>query len=139
MKAISKAKTSIFTFLWLTSGLGKVKFFGPETPRGVYLKTYTEIKNLISIKMWPSHARTILTDRESHFIILDDFSYTIHDTHLTTGGLATIYIMTSFYLSYAGWFFPCSSSWWSLLILMKFFFFIQFSSVLFWRPQAKRQ
>ena len=35
LKSISKAKTSIFTFLWLTSGLGKISFLGPKTPKTV--------------------------------------------------------------------------------------------------------
>merc|ERR1712102_274441 len=33
LKSISKAKTLIFTFLWLTSGLAKISFLGPETPK----------------------------------------------------------------------------------------------------------
>ena len=49
LKSISKAKTSIFTFLWLTSGLGKISFLGPETPKRVDLKTFPEKNNLISI------------------------------------------------------------------------------------------
>ena len=49
LKSISKAKTSIFTFLWLTSGLEKISFLGPETPKGVDLKTYPEKNNLISL------------------------------------------------------------------------------------------
>ena len=49
LKSISKAKTSIFTFLWLTSGLGKISFLGPETPKKVDLKTFPEKNNLISI------------------------------------------------------------------------------------------
>ena len=49
LKSISKAKTSIFTFLWLTSGLGKISFLGPETPKTVDLKTFSEKDNLISI------------------------------------------------------------------------------------------
>ena len=46
LKSISKAKTSIFTFLWLTSGLGKISFLGPETPKRVDLKTFPEKKQL---------------------------------------------------------------------------------------------
>ena len=49
LKSISKAKTSIFTFLWLTSGLGKISFLGPETPKRVDLRTFPEKNNLISI------------------------------------------------------------------------------------------
>ena len=49
LKSISKAKTSIFTFLWLTSGLEKISFLGPETPKRVDLKTFPEKNNLISI------------------------------------------------------------------------------------------
>ena len=49
LKSISKAKTSIFTFLWLTSGFGKISFLGPETPNTVDLKTFLEKNNLISI------------------------------------------------------------------------------------------
>ena len=49
LKSISKAKTSIFTFLWLTSGLGKISFLGPETPKRVDLNTFPEKNNLISI------------------------------------------------------------------------------------------
>ena len=46
LKSISKAKTSIFTFLWLTSGLGKISFLGPETPKRVDLKTFPVKTNL---------------------------------------------------------------------------------------------
>ena len=49
LKSISKAKTSIFTFVLLTSGLGKISFLGPETPKRVDLNTFPEINNLISI------------------------------------------------------------------------------------------
>ena len=49
LKSISKAKTSIFTFLWLTSGFGIISFLGPETPNTVDLKTFPEKNNLISI------------------------------------------------------------------------------------------
>ena len=42
LKSISKAKTSIFTFLWLTSGLGKISFLRPETLNTVDLKTLSE-------------------------------------------------------------------------------------------------
>merc|ERR1712069_66805 len=49
LKSISKTKTSIFTFLWLTSGLEKISFLGPETPKRVDLNTFPEINNLISI------------------------------------------------------------------------------------------
>ena len=49
LKSISKAKTSIFTFLWLTSGLGKISFLGPETPKRVDLNTFPEKNNFISI------------------------------------------------------------------------------------------
>ena len=44
LKSISKAKTSIFTFLWLTSGLGKISFLRPETLNTVDLKTLSEKK-----------------------------------------------------------------------------------------------
>ena len=46
LKSISKAKTSIFTFLWLTSGLGKISFLRPETPKRVDLNTFPEKKQL---------------------------------------------------------------------------------------------
>ena len=49
LKSISKAKTSIFTFLWLTSGFGIISFLEPETPKRVDLKTFSEKNNLISI------------------------------------------------------------------------------------------
>ena len=49
LKSISKPKTSIFTFSWLTSGLGKISFLGPETPKKVDLKTFHQKNNLISI------------------------------------------------------------------------------------------
>ena len=49
LKSISKAKTSIFTFLWLTSGFGIISFLGPETPNTVDLKTFLEKTHLISI------------------------------------------------------------------------------------------
>ena len=49
LKSISKAKTSIFTFLWLTSGFGIISFLEPETPKRVDLKTFPEKNNLISI------------------------------------------------------------------------------------------
>ena len=49
LKSISKAKTSIFTFLWLTSGFGKISFLGLETPKRVDLKTFPVKTNLISI------------------------------------------------------------------------------------------
>ena len=60
------SETSIFNLLWFTSTLGKIFFFlGPATPMVVYLKTYIYRKNQLNIKMWPWHARTILTDRRT--------------------------------------------------------------------------
>ena len=52
LKAISKSKTSIFTFLWPTSGLGKILFLGTETPRVEYLNTFAERNNLTSMKAY---------------------------------------------------------------------------------------
>ena len=48
-KLYLKRKPQHSLFLWLTSGLGKSYFLGPKTPRGVYLKTFTERNNLIYI------------------------------------------------------------------------------------------
>ena len=44
LKCISKANMSMFTDLWLTSGLGKISFLGPETPNTVDFKTFIEKK-----------------------------------------------------------------------------------------------
>ena len=49
LKCISKAKTSIFTFLWLTSGFGIISFLGPETRNTVDLKKFLEKTHLIYI------------------------------------------------------------------------------------------
>ena len=49
LKSISRAKTSIFTFLWLTSGFGIISFLGPETRNTVDLKKFLEKTHLIYI------------------------------------------------------------------------------------------
>ena len=58
--------------------MGKITFLGPETPRGVYLKTYTEKKQL-NIYQDVAVTRTQhpdrQTDRQSHFIVLDAYIF----------------------------------------------------------------
>ena len=51
---------------------GKSIFLGPETPSGVYLKTFTE-KNQLDIyqDVTRTHHHDRRTDRQSHFIMLD--------------------------------------------------------------------
>ena len=49
LKSIPKAKTSIFTFLLLTSGFGIISFLGPETRNTVDLKKFLEKTHLIYI------------------------------------------------------------------------------------------
>ena len=40
---------SLFLFFWLTSGMGKMHFWELEISNGIYLETFTERNNLLSI------------------------------------------------------------------------------------------